>query len=191
MNDKERILLTIIKRLYFSKDLSQFNDKDNYVRFSTYSDREIQKGNLVMGLTSGVSDFTIGFVHEIISEDHMVIKELGSDNLCDYSNERFIKIIGLDKKDLYEKDQYVFYKKVLKAFQRQYDYSYRFGGLDFVKNDFARIWIREVFGGINGSSKPFSFLMKWNKKTTIKRILKLMNQHGYGTRKFEKIKRSK
>lgn len=61
---------------------------------------------------------------------------------------------------------------------------YRFGGIDFLEGKKARIWIREVFGGLNRRSEPFSFEMSWSGKTGIKAILALMRENGYGTREF-------
>lgn len=196
MNDKERILTTILDQFYYTQTLCFHSPKENdfiksggdtYVHFGAYDDRKIKVGDLVMGKTGKVHDFKIGFVHEILSKFEMVIREIGSNKLCNYSNESFTRIVGLKPSDLYEKGQYGFYQKVLKAFTRGNEYSYRYGGLEFLGDNIAKIWIREAFGGFGEcKSCPFSFKIEWNKRTTIKEILNLMIENGYGTKKFER-----
>lgn len=196
MNDKERILMLILSRMSFTQTLclrgnqeKQFADKDGqYVHFGCYDDRPVEKGDLVMAQTGSVGDWKIGWVHQVISFDTCVIREIGSDRLCNYSNERFVRIVGMEPSLLLEGEEYIFEQKVKAAFHKGDKYIYRFGGVDFKENNVAEIWIREVFGGFNpkNPSKPFSFTMKWTKRTTVKKILETMYAHGYGTREFEK-----
>jgi len=200
MNDRERILMSILQRLQFTQGLclhgdykKQFEKDGNteYVHFGTFDDRPLQIGDLVMGQTGPIDDFKIGWVHKIISFDNLIIREIGSDRLCNYSNESWKRIVGMDKSLLLEGDKYNFNIKVQKAFHRGNEFSYRFGGVDF-EEDTAKIWIREAFGGmINGGTVPFSFVIPWNKKTTIKKILELMIENGYGTKKFERSEKEK
>lgn len=194
MNDRERILMYIINCLYFTQTVclngiseSQFKDTsfDDFVHFGCYDDRPVQKGDLVLALTGNINNWKIAWVEEVISPTFCVLREIGSNRLCDYANEKFIRIVGMRPRTLLEMDEYIFDQKVLKAFQRGKEYSYRYGGVDFLGNKTARIWIREVFGGIRGNSQPFSFNMKWNKKTSIKYILEMMRENGYGTREFD------
>lgn len=92
---------------------------------------------------------------------------------------------------LLEGDEYIFDKKVERAFHKGGEYVYRYGGVDFLENQTVRIWIREVFGGMfhGKESKPFSFEMKWNKRTSVKKILESMRENGYGTRNFELVEK--
>lgn len=198
MNDKERILMTILERLYLTQSLclkgyeeKMFSDSMNgheYVHFGAYDDRPVQKGDLVMAQTGPVNDWKIAWVHQVVSSDTCVLREIGSNRLCTWSNERFCRIVGLHESLLLEGEEYLFERKVIKAFHKGDKYIYRFGGVDFLDNGIATIWIREVFGGMlsdKKGTKPFSFDMKWSPKTSIKSILKNMIDNGYGTRKFE------
>ena len=193
MNDKERILMTIIDRLYSTQVLalngireSMFVDEimgHDYVHFGAYDDRKVKPGDLVLAQTGRVDDFKIGWVESTVTHDTCIIREIGSDRLCRYSNESFIRIVGLHDELLLEGDQYQFKLKVLKAFSRgEHSYIYRYGGIEFPEPRKARFWIRCIFGGVPpGSKKPFPVEMKWNKRTTIKSILQNMIDAGYGT----------
>lgn len=197
MSDKERILTRIIKGLrstgalvhdaaYSWSSEPYRSGNGYYIHFAPWN--EPKRGDLVLCETGEISDVSIGFVHEVISGDRCIIREIGSNKLCDYGNERFTPIVGLSEIDLLEGEKYEFYRKVLKAFARGDEYWYRFGGLHFDGED-AVIWIREPFGGYiqyrEHGSEPFSVSMKWNKNTTIKAILQAMISAGYGSRKFE------
>lgn len=197
MNDKERILMLILDRLNLTQGLCLqgykeeiFKDKSDgheYVHFGAYDDRPVQKGDLVIAQTGSVCDWKIAWVHQVISYDTCVLREIGSNRLCTWGNERFCRIVGMHESLLLEGEQYIFEQKVIKAFHKGDEYWYRFGGVDFVENNIARIWIREAFGGIKDKSKPFSCELKWNKKTSIKKILETMQENGYGTRKFDLV----
>lgn len=197
MNDKERILMLILDRMSMTqllclrgnmeKQFSRDDGRQDYVHFGCYDDRPIQKGDLVLAATGFVSDFKIGFVHQVITEDQCVIREIGTDRICNYGNERFIRIVGMEESSLFEKDQYIFEQKVIAAFRRGGEYVYRFGGVVFKEGNIVEIWVREVFGGMMGHrSKPFAITMQWNKRTSIKKILEHMRLNGYGTKEFEK-----
>ena len=194
MNDKERILMTILNRLYstqflclrgYEEKMFLDTDKSEYVHFGAYDDRPIQKGDLVMAVTGNVSDWKIAWVHQVVSSDTCVLREIGSNRLCTWGNERFCRIAGIHESLLLEGDVYLFEQKVIRAFDKGDEYWYRFGGIDFLENGIARIWIREAFGGIKNRSKPFSFELKWNKRTSVKGILEALRVNGYGTSKFE------
>lgn len=198
MNDRERILTTIIRNLYTtqlfcSRGMSEldFVDKYNgqiYTHFGVNETLPIQVGDLVIGVTGGIADFSIGFVHEIHNTSHMVIREIGTNRLCNYSNESFKRITGLSETELLEGEQYLFYRKLLKAFGKADDYWYRFGGTKFHPENIVEVWIRQRYGGLTEPSMPFSFTMKWNKRMSIKKIIETMRENGYGTREFDKVK---
>lgn len=195
MNDKERIIMLVLERLHSTQVLcrnaekeSDYIDRDGsvYVHFGCWDDRPVQKGDLVLAETGHVSDFKIGWVHQVVDSSTCIIREIGSNRLCNYGNEKFTRIVGLNPSLLLEGKEYIFEQKVIRAFRNGGEYMYRFGGVDFNGNS-TTIWIREVFGGFNprNPSKPFSFSMKWNAKTSVKSILEAMRENGYGTRKFE------
>lgn len=196
MTDKERILMTILRSMDFTQKLclngvheQQFVERDGgYVHFGGYDDRHIQIGDLVMGATSHYShEFMFGWVHKIINEHEIIMREIGSERLCHYGNEKFVRIVGVDPSLLLEGDKYEFDQKVQRAFAKGDHYVYRYGGVTFHDDQEAEIFIREVFGGLKNPSKPFFFKMKWNKRTSVSKILKTMIENGYGTRKFELI----
>ena len=200
MNDKERILMEVLNRLSLTQTLCLRGDTETkfknpsdgyeYVHFGAYDDRPVKKGDLVLACTGNVSDWKVGWVHEVVSRDTCVIREIGSNRLCNYSNERFTRIVGMPEESIYEGDEYIFQQKVMRAFGKGDEYFYRYGGVDFLENRTARIWIREVFGGmIHGGSVPFSCDMKWDKRTSVKKILETMRENGYGTRKFDVVKK--
>jgi len=124
MDDKSRILMEIIRGLYSTllfkvRDHNYYNEglKREYVHFD-YSNNNIQKGDLVMGTSIMPHDYFIGWVEEVLSYGHCMIRELGSNRVCDYSNEGFVKIVGLRPEQLWEQEHREFYQKVLKAFRR-------------------------------------------------------------------------
>lgn len=194
MNDKERILMTILHKLSSTQGLvrkhqceSDFHEKGFiYTHFGMWDDRDIEVGDLVMGQTSQVFDFKVGFVHQIYNQNHIVVREIGSNKTCDFSNERFLRIIGLSEIDTLEGDKYLFYLKVLKAFRKADEVMYLFNGIHFLDNNLVEISIRQRYGYIDGSI-PFSFVIKWNKRMSIKRIIEAMRENGYGTRLFDKV----
>lgn len=166
---------------------SDWKDKDgkiDKVHFALY--RKPRAGDLVMGTTGlmrGVHHWSIGFFVEPLP-DGAVIREIGTDNLCDYTNEQFAVIDGLHKSHLLEGEQYKMSIKVQQAFSKGDEYSYRYGGCDF-DGDSVKIWIREAFGGLSRQSIPFSVTMKYDRKTSVKKILSAMKTGGYSTRKFD------
>jgi hypothetical protein len=200
MNDKERILIAILERLCLTQFLALRGDeeakfRDNvdgheYVHFGAYDDRPIQKGDLVIAQTGPIDDFKIAWVHQVLESDTCLLREIGSNRLCTWSNERFTRIAGMPDMLMLEGEQYIFQQKVFKAFRKGDEYWYRFGGVDFLDGNIARIWIREAFGGLGKPSKPFSCEMTWNKRTSVKKILETMRESGYGTKKFEPVEQA-
>lgn len=192
MNDKERILINIISKLQSAMVLkckTHLIDFEDHVHFANnygfLGTKKLKPGMLVLCNSNARHDWGVSFLVEPIN-DGWVLREIGSDRLCNMTNESFTPIVGMNKIDLLEGKNREFYIKVIKAFSRGGEYSYRFGGIDINKNK-AVITIREVFGGSlrDVKSIPFSFEMKWNKKTSIKNILNKMIEAGYGIRKFE------
>lgn len=199
LTDRERILMTIIDRLSgtimlapacrggWRKEDWQDSQGYPYVHFANYD--EPKPGDLVLAKTGRVSEWKIGWYVEKRggSFGGAVIREIGSDRLCNYDNESFVTIAGLDPIALLEGDKRQFYVKVIRAFAKGDEYIYRFGGLRFDGPE-AAISIREVFGGAlgGGGSKPFDVRMVWTKRTSVKAILAAMRTGGYGTHKFER-----
>lgn len=187
MTDKERILTNIILRL--KSDIAHIGGMHDeamhgdYVHFACCGADKPKIGELVIAETTPwVHDYTIGFLTEIHS-DMCVIREIGSERLCNYSNESFRAIRGLQNTETLEGRQYEFYQKVLQAFSKGDEYLYRFGGISF-DGPVCRVMVREVFGGHGGVSIPFAIDIPWRGRRSVKKILQAMRDGGYGTRSF-------
>ncbi len=205
MTDKERILTHLVNglasaqllargRRYYQEDFERRPGKPAegyYVHVAFY--REPVPGDLVLCQTSGTHPWTVAWFVEWQAKDRglALLREIGSERLCNMGNESFKPIVGMQPLDLLEGEQRQFYHRVLRAFGRGNEYAYRFGGLDFPEKRLARIWIREVFGGhLHGSNQesvPFSVEIAFDRRAPgVKRILEAMRAAGYGTRAFDR-----
>ena len=187
MTDKERILTNIIMRLKHDiAHIGGMNDESthgDHVHFACYGAEKPKVGELVIAETvPWAHDYTIGFLTEIHS-GMCVIREIGTDRLCNYSNESFRAIRGLQTTETLEGKQYEFYKKVLTAFRKGDEYSYRFGGISF-DGPVCKVVVREAFGGLGHGSVPFTIEMPWTGRRSVKGVLQAMRDGGYGTRSF-------
>lgn len=189
LNDRERILSIVVRQL-MSTQLHRHGDG---YRSETYRgiggwehvhfafDQTPVKGDLVIAQsTLWPNRWSIGWFESHEAGGKYVIREIGTGILCNYSNETFIPIRGMNPIDLLEGKEREFYLKVLKAFQKGSEYSYRFGGIKFDGTD-VTITIREKFGG----SLPFDVVVPYQ-KMSITKILALLREGGYGSRKFVK-----
>lgn len=195
ITDRERILSLVINGLMSTALLKRggdvhceqsWQDRDGhtYVHFAYY--RKPVHGDLVIGRTGfcrEVHRYSIGFWQSALP-DGAVIREIGSDRLCNYTNEEFTVVAGLHPSRLLEGERFKFVQKVQRAFVDGSEYSYRYGGTDFLEDGFANVWVREVFGGMRNESVPFAIKMAWTPKTTVKKILEIMRAGGYGTKSF-------
>lgn len=184
LSDRERILTEIVESFAATMlmcglyDESSFRGMPHVARY-----REPKPGELVMGTTGPAGRWKIGWYVEKQS-DGALIREIGTGALCNYGNESFSAIVGLRDDQLLEGDQRVMKGKILSAFARGDEYLYRFGGAKFDSNK-VTITIREAHGGLGGDSMPFSFVMQYDKRTTVKQILAAMVAAGYGTKSFK------
>jgi len=196
LTDRERILAIVINRLMSSQLLNRSGDVHNeaswrdhhgemkYAHFAYY--RKPVKGDLVIGRTGwigGPHEFSIGFYHEPLS-DGAVIREIGSERLCNYTNEEFTVIAGISKFNLLEGEQFKFSEKVQAAFWKADEYSYRFGGIEFPGKWRAKVWVREAFGGHRDVSVPFAIEMNFDRHTSLKQTVALLRAGGLGTKSF-------
>lgn len=171
MNDKERILMCIITRV-IPKLLykNSIIDMEDVVSLSL-DNTKLQHGDLVYAFTTIMpNEFMVGFVEEV-KDEYCVIREIGSDRLCNYSNESFVKInkdiLGYE---ILEGTQYKIYKKVLKAFE-YVSYSKRFKSISFDGN-ICTVEIRMMFS----NDLLYTISFPYNSKTTIASIGKLLKE---------------
>lgn len=175
MSDKERILLTLINRMYRQalygprKQIEEWRDMQPTM---IGNDNPLEPGDLVTTMTTiSPNAFMVGYVQEV-RDDCVVIREIGSSNTCHYYNERFLKI---DKSilgyEIFEGKEYSIYKKVLTAFTEAEPYSLMFHSIRFDGKN-CTITGRTMFH--DDAVLETSF--RYNSKTTIKSIRELIEQ---------------
>lgn len=168
MKDKERILMLIITRIIPGLMYGGFRERNEYVKSYMLEPSKLEKGDLVFANTSIIpNDFMVGFVERVDAErDCVVIREIGTDRLCDYFNESF-SVVNKGKLgyEVLEGVQYKTYKKVLKAFDEYTSYDTKFKSISF-EGDICTIQSRQMFS--NDLEKEWSF--KYNDRTSIKSI---------------------
>lgn len=174
MTDKERILMTIITRIIPGLMYcgNSYEKRDKYVKSYMLDLNGLENGDLVFANTSIYpNDFIVGFIHEI-KPDCIVIREIGSDRLCNYYNETFTKInkdnLGYE---ILEGVQYKTYHKVLKAFSDYTGYATRFKSISFDGN-MCIVQSRIMFS----DEAKYEIKFKYDSKTTIKSIGKLIKE---------------
>lgn len=171
MTDKERILMIIITRIIsgLTYGCISYKDKEKYIKSFMLERNGLEKGDLVFANTSIYpNDFSVGFVEEL-KDDCTVIREIGSNKLCNYYNESFTRInkehLGYE---ILEGVQYEIYRKVLKAFEYT-GYCTRFKSISF-KDKECTVLARKSFSNETYFEVSFPF----NSKTSIKSIGKLL-----------------
>ena len=192
MTDKERILMMLLqsmfrKALYDPWEVNKWqDDQPPLLGFSRGVRRPLERGDLVVASTSfRPNDFIVGFVHEPPDKSGMVvIREIGSDRLCNYGNESFMRLPKhlLGYYELLEGVQYQVYQKVWKAFAAaDHSYTVRFGGLEYAGN-ICKVKARKVFS----DDILFTFEFHYNSKTSIKSITDIINKEYEKCLKAEK-----
>jgi len=169
LTDKERILTHIIRQIY---PRYIFGHTSFQERFESSKSESIKKGDLVLGLTSGSHEYTIGYAIRIFTESEMILREIGSKRTCRIGNEMFYRIPMkiLSKYELLEGLEYITYTKIHKALRKaETKYSVYFHSLDFDDGicivNLREKWKDEIY-------KTFEF--KYSSKTTIKEIVNLI-----------------
>ena len=118
-----------------------------------------------------INDFVIGFVDHVES-DCVVIREIGSNRLCNYHNESF-SVINKEKLgyEILEGVQYKIYQKTIKAFEKYTKYYTRFKSVRFDGN-MCTVQARKAFE----NDLYFEVSFPFNSKTTIVSIGKLLKE---------------
>ncbi|MGQ3051046.1 MAG: hypothetical protein ACT6S0_04615 [Roseateles sp.] len=195
LSDRERILTTLVDRLSTTMllrpngrvhDADSFSDGygGHYVHFAYY--RKPVKGDLVIGKTGRIDQWKVGFYeeHKDPSMGLHVIRDINTGQPCDYGNEEFVPIVGMDPTALLVRDERRVYEKVLEAFAEGDEYLYRFGGFRFDGEGRAVVRVRESHGGFGRESVPFEIVIGWTPEATVEEILAAMRAGGYGTKSF-------
>lgn len=184
MTDKERILTHIISRL--SHSAIKYSDgrggqigNDDVHFVCTTSTNKLKINDLVLCQTSGIHDFTLGYVVSIDGYSEITIRELTSERIGKIDNDSYLVLKNISEESLLYGEQYKMKQKVIKAFARGDEWLYRYGGVKF-DNNVIHVKVRER-AAIN-NREPFIISFEWNKKMTIKEILQILKDNGYGTK---------
>lgn len=193
LRDKERILMAVLHRLTMTYGIRghqlTFSEGDAQIQggFSPSSNAGIKPGDLVVCITSGIHPWTVGIAASEYDPHAggLKVREIGSNRICDVSNDSFYRITGIHPDTFWTYDQNEFVGKVKKAYRKLSDWGHRYRGVEF-DGETARIVIGEVHNGAMGPvTKPYYITLPWSPKTTIKAIVAAMEAQGYGTNTFE------
>lgn len=169
MTDKERIL-TYLFISFYPKYILNIKGKP----FDELTAENIEIGDLVVSMTTGINEFTVGYVINKFNDYHMLVREIGSNTMCNIENDMFYKIdtSNLNYNLLLDGFEYQFYLKTEKAFQI---FSENIGTEEdyilmetvFNQNE-VKIYFRKRWEDYtrNTAAAVVSFL--YNKKTTLK-----------------------
>ncbi len=120
MNDKERILYTLVQRIYMK---AMYGDPGETQKWRDVQPgmlagiNPLQKGDLVIATTSPVANpFMVGYFEGKTENGGALIREIGSNRLCNYENEWFYRI---DKSilgpEMLDGERYILYQQVEEA----------------------------------------------------------------------------
>ena len=196
MTDKERILTTIVRELcttqllaHHAQDECIFQDNIlkqdgcfvhfQYEGMPLFGNTKIPVGSLVMCETSGIHDFTVGWLDHYGDDGEPIIREIGTGRLGRVSNDVIRPIVGLRPNQLWEGDEYQFSVKVQKAFKRANNYRERFLRIDMGHP--ATVVTRIVW-----TDTTYTYTVNWDKRTAIRAILAQMEFQGFGGHEREK-----
>jgi hypothetical protein len=200
--DRERILVNICAAL--AHELSHLQSLPEVQRYMQnphslssvrcswgYWNKEpFIKGDLVACFTSYArqqNPHLVSFVEGPHPTDSsgLALRAIGTNDICNYGNESFIRISGIPERLLWEGDRHQFAMKLSRAFAKLDNYGHRFRGLRFREDGLASVFVGEVFGGWGKGTKPYEMQIKFTKRTSIKNIIAQMKEQGFGTREFE------
>ena len=146
--------------------------KDKFKLYEQTKEEDIEIGDLIMCSSSGIHNWTIGF---LIKKGYgfdvpWVIKEIDGSRLCNISNDSFYKIPKewIPDEYLITTEEYKIYEKCIKAINKC-DYSTLYKGIKFEEKtcilECRQKWSSDTW-------KQIKF--EYNSKTTIKSIVKLI-----------------
>lgn len=185
MTDKERILTYILSRISYASTrysdgyTAKINDDDVYFQYPGSNAHDLQINDIVFCQTSGIHDFTVGYVVSIDGYSEITIRDIASERTCKIQNDSFLILKNLSEEQLLYGDKWIMRNKIMKAFAKGDEWLYRYGGVKF-ENNIVHIKVRERHA--LKKREPFIISMQWDNKTTIKAILQSMRDGGYGTK---------
>lgn len=129
MTDKERIL-TLISTMTAYATTEHRLLSENSVRWEyIHQDTILKNGDIVCGLTNSNHKYGVAFFQEKIGYSDLVVKEIGSEKTCNYTNEMFLVLRNFPDMD---KLCGIEYKTMLKVKKSLFDIDqYRFDRIDF------------------------------------------------------------
>lgn len=160
-NDQTRILMTIIRETAIK---SPVNCK--------FGHNTPKVGDIVFCATTGLHDYTVGEVTEVLTDYDCMIRKFGSSNVCRIYNESFmvLEIPEGQKYLFYEGQKYQFLNKIKKVISKYGDIQKLFSNVEFIDDVHADVYIRERFGSKDDST-PFTIRVRWDrKKVTMKEL---------------------
>jgi len=194
MGEKSDILMFILDRIHLASTLHHrrepngarvdFNG-DLVAQFVAEHVKKPEPGDVVLCSTSMVSPWKISYLVQRTGHDSALLREIGSERLCNMGNERFETLVGIPSVLLLDGLRRKIFKWISeKAFNEKYngkaDYCrFRCGGVEIVDDDVFRVWIRPSLLGtcpmdVNGKKlyrQPFSVDISFDKKTRLKDIV--------------------
>src|SRR5689334_1884381 len=182
MTDRERILVNIASMLAHEVEYYQRlpvvqeherrwpkNARTIRAEWSAIGRPKYNKGDLVVCFTSAgrqQNPWLISFVEADGCKNDpqgLVLRAIGTNRLCDYSNESFIRIVGIPARLLWEGEQYRFSLNLHKALVRLDSYTHVFRGLEFPEPDRAVVYIGERWGGLGKPTRPYTIELSFTK----------------------------
>jgi len=203
MTDRERILLNIasmlaqevatLQRLPAVQQYmaSQYSLSHIAIEEPGFERPKYNKGDLVLCQSSvgrNENPFVLAFVEANGCKNDpsgLLLRAIGTNDLCDYGNERFARITGIPERMLWEGEKQQFANKLYKTLRKMDTYVHRFRGLSFPEDGQADVTFGEIFGGLSKHSKPYTLRVAYTPKTTLKSIRQQLEAQGFGVRKFE------
>lgn len=189
MNDKERILSTIIHRLSFNWAWSGHVEKDSCRIERLDAKAVVEPGSLIISNGTGLHPQTIGYFIGWLGSAEYLVREIGSSKCVRHYNDSFSVICNIDRNLLLEGKQYKVYRNMLLALEKVgQGFWYRYSKSHFAENNLI-VTIKEKWdGNIDDASGRFrneTFDVTLPVKTSsIKLYKQLMIEQGVGSREF-------
>jgi hypothetical protein len=129
MTDKERILTLITTMTAHATTVHRLLSENSVKWEHIHQDTILKKGDIVCGITNSNHNYGVAFFHEKLGTSDFVVKEIGSEKLCNYTNEMFLVLRNFP--DMYKLCG-IEYKTMLKVEKSLFDIDqYRFDRVDF------------------------------------------------------------